>query len=438
MKHIAVIDIGKTNAKLALVDTVARAEISVITRANTVRTGPPYPHFDVDGIWDFIQIGLAQFQQDFGIDGISVTTHGATAALLTKGGALAAPILDYEHAGPDSCRAEYDALRPPFDQTGSPPLPLGLNLGAQLFWQFRQDPGLLARVETVVTYPQYWGYLLTGVRACDVTSLGCHTDFWLPKIGTYSSLPAQLGLADRFAPALTPDAVLGPILPQLQAALGVGPVPVLCGIHDSNASLLPHLLGRDAPFSVVSTGTWVISMAIGGQEIPLNPAQDTLINVSALGLPVPSARFMGGRIFDDINAGRAPVATTADAAQVLEKGLFLLPVGQGAAWAQPAQTHAQAEVALGYFLAMMTADCLDRIGAKGPVIIEGPFSANPWFVQMLAAATGRAVIAAASRTGTAVGAALLFNPQMQGQTPEMAVQPDPVLAQYAHKWRASR
>ena len=40
--------------------------------------------------------------------------------------------------------------------------------------------------------------------------------------------------------------------------------PVLTGIHDSNASLLPHLIDRKPPFAVVSTGTWVIAMAIGG------------------------------------------------------------------------------------------------------------------------------------------------------------------------------
>ena len=38
------------------------------------------------------------------IDAISVTTHGATAALLDADGALALPVLDYEHDGPDSAR----------------------------------------------------------------------------------------------------------------------------------------------------------------------------------------------------------------------------------------------------------------------------------------------------------------------------------------------
>ena len=54
--HVAVIDIGKTNAKLALVRLSDLCEIAVITRPNTPLPGPPYPHFDVDGHWEFILV----------------------------------------------------------------------------------------------------------------------------------------------------------------------------------------------------------------------------------------------------------------------------------------------------------------------------------------------------------------------------------------------
>ena len=76
-RHIAVIDIGKTNAKLALVDLTTLAEIAVVTRSNTVRPGPPWPHFDVEGHWNFLLDALGQFHSTHGVDAISVTTHGA-------------------------------------------------------------------------------------------------------------------------------------------------------------------------------------------------------------------------------------------------------------------------------------------------------------------------------------------------------------------------
>ncbi|MFD1807147.1 hypothetical protein ACFSHQ_00750 [Gemmobacter lanyuensis] len=36
-------------------------------------------------------------------------------------------------------------------------------------------------------------------------------------------------------------------------------------------------------------------MTMGGAAVTLDPARDVLVNVNALGAPVPSARFMGGR-----------------------------------------------------------------------------------------------------------------------------------------------
>lgn len=77
LRNIAVIDIGKTNAKLAMVDLNTHEEICVITRPNKVLAGPPWPHFDVEGHWEFILAGLRDFHERFGIDGISITTHAA-------------------------------------------------------------------------------------------------------------------------------------------------------------------------------------------------------------------------------------------------------------------------------------------------------------------------------------------------------------------------
>ena len=141
-RHVAVIDIGKTNVKLALVDLRDLSEVAVITRPNKVLDGPPYPHFDVDGAWAFLLDHLALFHTAHRVDAISITTHGAAAALLDANGALAAPILDYEHTGPDTLAPAYNALRPPFDETGAPRLAMGLNVGAQLHYQFETVAGL--------------------------------------------------------------------------------------------------------------------------------------------------------------------------------------------------------------------------------------------------------------------------------------------------------
>lgn len=419
-RHIAVIDIGKTNAKLALVDGASLAEIAVTTCENRVVQGPPYPHFDLQGLWRFLTLALAQFAREHGIDAISITTHGAACVLLDAQGNLAAPMLDYEHDGPQSCAEAYNDLRPAFAQTGSPRLSLGLNLGAQLFWQFQRDPALLGRTAHIVTYPQYWGYLLTGQTACDPCSLGCHTDLWNPQQGGPSDLVARLGIAQKLAPVRAPSDVLGHIKPDLAQELGLSPqVPVYVGIHDSNASLLPHLLAMKGPFGVVSTGTWVIAMAIEGHNAPLDAARDTLMNVNALGAAVPSARFMGGREYALLTHGApCPDPSPSDIEQVLTQQIMLLPSivpnagpfqGCAARWhgGEPPTNSGPFLAAVSLYLAMMTMTCLDLIGQQGAIVVEGPFASNRAYLQMLRAVSGQRVFASGARTGTSTGAALL-------------------------------
>ena len=50
-QHVAVIDIGKTNAKVALVDAKNFGELAVFTMPNEAKQGQYYPFFDVESIW---------------------------------------------------------------------------------------------------------------------------------------------------------------------------------------------------------------------------------------------------------------------------------------------------------------------------------------------------------------------------------------------------
>ena len=173
--RIAVLDVGKTNVKLVVVDAATRDEIWVRTVPNTIRCDGPYPHADVAMIEAFLIDALADAAAAIGIDAVSITTHGATGALIGPDG-LVLPVLDYEYDGPDALDADYARIRPAFAESYAPRLPGGLNLGAQLFWQARCFPDAFARASNFVTYPQFWAWRLTGVAATEPTSLGCHTD----------------------------------------------------------------------------------------------------------------------------------------------------------------------------------------------------------------------------------------------------------------------
>ncbi|MGK6312346.1 FGGY-family carbohydrate kinase [Neorhizobium sp. DT-125] len=447
----AVLDIGKTNAKVVVLDCATGAEIAEKRTANRVLAGPPYPHYGIEALWAFTLEALAAFVREPGFDAISITTHGASAVLLDAGGNLALPVLDYEHQYPEEVRKAYVALRPPFSETFSPALSGGLNVGAQLHYQKTAFPDEFARVRTIMTYPQYWAFRLTGIAANEVTSLGCHTDLWRPRDGSYSSLVDRLGIRDLMAPVRSAFDALGPVLPEIAQKIGLTkPMPVHCGIHDSNASLLAHLIGREPPFAVVSTGTWVVNFAVGGDLDHLDPTRDTLANVDAYGRAVPSSRFMGGREFELLASELGKLnleAALAAMPKVIEKRIMLLPnvaagsgpfPGQERRWINDAGASPDERWAAAcLYLALMTETCLRLIGAKGPVLVEGPFSSNPVYLQAMRTLLGREVIALPGSTGTSQGAALLagISPGIkQGSSVPM---PPWDMQHYRAVWRSS-
>ena len=295
-----------------------------------------------------------------------------------SGGDLALPILDYEHDGPDSLAADYDAVRPPFAETGTPRLPIGLNLGAQLFWQAKTFPDVRAR-RHILMYPQYWA-LQAVRRPCQRGDLARlpHRFVGLPR----AAISRRLSMARAgagYGAVRSADDVWGRAA-RSRCNRACSRHAGLCGIHDSNASLLPHLLLRAQPFSVVSTGTWVIAMSIGGDAVELDPTRDTLVNVNAFGAPVPSARFMGGREFATLVGEGPPGAVAARDRSGARTPLLLTPSVQQGSGPFPTRKPnglaasrqvTRAHVAASFYLAMMTATALELIGAEGPTISKG-------------------------------------------------------------------
>jgi sugar (pentulose or hexulose) kinase len=444
MQRIAVLDIGKTNAKVLVVDLATGAEEVLARTPNAVVRDGLYPHHDIDMLWEFVLSGL-RLAADRGVDAVSITTHGAACVLVDRDGGLALPMLDYEHDGPDRLAAEYDVVRPEFAETGSPRLPLGLNVGAQVFWLSQAFPEVFARVRHVLMLAQYWSFRLSGVAASEATSLGCHTDLWNPWEGRFSSLVGRMEWEGLFPPVRRAADVLGPVLPSVAEATGLAAgTPVLCGIHDSNASLVPHL--GEAPCGVISTGTWMIVMALGGRAVELDASRDVLVNVNALGQPVPTARFMGGREVEEIMGGRIVESAPDDLRAVLEGRVMAMPSlhpgtgpfpGKRFGWigAEPAGGARMA--AASFYAALMGAECLSLAGAEGPVIVEGSFGGNLAFLRMLATATGRVVRGSGAGAGTGLGAALLAGPLLAKGMAAVEVLPecDALWTGYAAAWR---
>lgn len=404
MSHplIALIDIGKTNARLSVVDPQSGAEIRGSRRANVVLQGPATRELDVDAIGRWLLDALRDAPHRDRIRVIVPVAHGAAAVLLDRDNrVITAP--DYEDPCFEQVNADYRAQRDAYQDTYSPDLPLGLNLGRQLFFLQETQPQLFSRMAHVLPYPQYWAWQLSGVMASEVTSLGCHSDLWLPRTDRFSLLAEVRGWRGLF-PAMRPASdLLGPILAEVAAATGLDPsCQVACGIHDSNASYLKFLTARnrEEPFTVISTGAWTLVMANRAELSRLREDKDMLASVDAFASPVATARFMGGREYEAI-AGTDARPNMPALLNVIDRQVMALPAfASGGPFAGREGHLINAESLSGserasmatLYVVLMCELLIEMLGADGDVLIDGPLATNPLFGSLLAGCLpGRAV-----------------------------------------------
>jgi sugar (pentulose or hexulose) kinase len=371
--------------------------------------------------------------------------------------------LDYEHPIPAAIHREYDEQREPFLLTGSPALPAGMNLGAQLHYLERVHPEIWKGEPTLLPWPQYWSWRLSGCAVSEVTSLGCHTDLWYPVAASYSRNAMERGWASRFAPFARADAMVGPISAEWTVRSGLpGDVKVLCGLHDSNAALMAARAVAGAvrgEMTVLSTGTWFVAMRTPNEarftelaNLPVD--RDCLVNVDLNGEPVPSARFMGGREIEVLVGadGRLAEPKNDEAGQVaaanavIANGAMILPTFAAGAgpygqcsgrWLSAPVDPLQRWAAVCLYAALLTDTALDLIGSKDCLIVEGRFSASTLFVAALAALRpDTAVHAAPLSIDVSLGALTLLQPPLPSGDTLARVRPLQVrLNEYRKRWR---
>ncbi len=455
MSNILILDIGKTNIKVHVLDEQLES-LFERTKPNSVVNDNPYPHFEVDSIWDWFCTVSAEAAKSHTITSISVTTHGATAAVVDRNGSgdgLVLPLLDYEYAGPDEVTPQYSEVRAEFAETRSPDLPSGLNLGRQLYWLQQRFPEAFAKATDILLYPQYWVWRMTGKRCAERTSLGCHTDLWAPERNDFSSLVDRMKWRSLFPEIKPADSLIGNITSDFRARTGLpADCKVAVGIHDSNASYLRYVVQNEGqPFSVVSTGTWAITMASGAESADLDESRDMLMNVDYRGEPVPCARFMAGREYEIVcqKMGSFPGERfeTEDMEAVIEDDVYALPQfcdtsgpfagSPGGIRGSSSRINGSALASL--YSALMLDLELDLLKAKGTVFLEGAFLKNPLLCRTLAAlrADNRVCLSNDS-TGTVKGAAALARPDIKDEGESSECEPLVLkgLMAYREKWRA--
>lgn len=452
---IAVFDVGKTNTKLSLIHADHGELVRSVQRANRPVRELGMNQLDLAGIDRWLVESLRALPEKARITAIVPVGHGAACVLLDAGGqVLAAP--DYEDPCFRESAAEYDRERDPFTETRSPRLPDGQNLGAQLFFLETRRPEVFARAAHFLLLPQYWAWRLSGVMAAEVSSLGAHSDLWQPLRGEFSRLARRRGWSERFPPRQAAGDLLGPLGPEIAAATGVpGTCQVACGVHDSNASWLWHLrkVRAGVDLTVISSGTWTIAMKSRADLGRLRETRDMLANVDVFGAPVATARFMGGREYGAIIAGRTMATpTTEDLRRVVARGAMALPAfaeaggpfhgRAGRIVSAEGLTDAEWAAMATAYVVLVTDVILELLGDSDTIVVDGPFAENPLFAPLLKTLLpGASVFVSAMASGATAGALALVlgdaTPAAENaERPVSPVEEVEGLATYRSTWRA--
>jgi sugar (pentulose or hexulose) kinase len=445
-RAIITLDIGKTHAKLTLWD-VRGVVLERRSRANTKLDNI----LDAAGIEEWLTATLTEFAKLANVGAIIPVAHGAAAALV-NGGKLVCPPRDYEAPIPPDIRASYDRLRAPFADTGSPALPNGLNLGAQLFAQSHLFAETKEKTQ-ILLWPQYWSWLLSGVASSEVTSLGTHSDLWDPAQGSFSGLVDTLVWTNLFPPLRYAGDVLGPITPDWVARTGLSSdTQIHCGVHDSNAALVAargynEVARREA--TILSTGTWFIAMRSSAEPVnfhALPEARDCFVNVDVEGRPVPSARFMGGREIEILGERIDQPGLEGLADVIANKAMILPGFVQGCGpfptsvgkWLKEPGDPVHRRVAIALYAALVSNVALNLIGAKDCILIEGRFAEAEIFVRALASLRpGDAIYTASGETDVSFGALRLVNPALKADGALMrAAKLDQDISDYRNQWHS--
>ncbi len=453
MAHIAVLDVGKTNKKMIVFSEDLEPLHTEYKVFEADESGAVhYEPVEETEQWFFEQLGTLARSYDIKV--ISITTHGATQVFLDEKGVPALPTPAYTTPVPDGFDERF------YQRAGSERAlhksyathNLGMaNLARMIAFVQERFPEAFQRVRTILNYPQYFGFKLTGNMGADCTFTGCHSYLHDFDRMDWSPVADALGIRDLLPDSIhKPGDILGTVHPEVAKTTGLSSdTLVTYGIHDSNASLLPFLIQNEDRFALNSTGTWCVAMcpaqdhALSEQDID----HGVFYNCDAFGRPVKTSNFMGGQerstwwnliqklnkvdpvpafdpalcedilgqasafILPGVLPGTGPFPNSPSRVADCGRAWLLQEIATGAAegpqWLrQPG--YAMAVLSLG--LAVQSCEQLNRAGVEDgmTIYIEGGFRHNETYCQMLGALYPQSeVVLTDLQEATAFGAALL-------------------------------
>jgi|TARA_A100000164_G_scaffold61542_1_gene50108 sugar (pentulose or hexulose) kinase len=407
-----VLDIGKTNVKLTFVDSSNNKTLySFRTKQeNIIRHSIKI--LNSNSIYEWALTKIVFVGRKYSLDKFVCTAHGTSIALIGEQNQEILACTDYEYKF-DKIFDHYKRLAPNFNESFTPFLENGLNIGQQIYYLYKKNPKMIKNTKFILTYPQYIAWKLSGNFSSEISYLGCHTHLWDFKKNKLSSFVKKLRLENKFPPMRKAWEVIG------QKKIANSNLQIVNGVHDSNASYLYFKNSNIKNFTLVTTGTWYIIFNQKTSLTNLNPNLDMLANIDVFGKPVPTIRFMGGREYDNLMKVFKITTNTKALKNFNYKNYLIYPsYASGGAFINKKINinffkklkKGQIYYLICLYIAFVINFSLNKMKSSNTIILDGPITKNITIMKILSSLRPKQLVLKNKKEiGTTLGATNLFN-----------------------------
>ena len=261
-KHFLAVDLGATSGRTVLAAFDGRrVEMTEWTRFRNPQI-PLLGHvfWDLPHLYNEILTALRKVADEgVQLTSIGIDTWGVDVAFVGKDGQLLGLPYCYRDAHTDGAVErffqEHMPARELYQRTGIQFMPF--NTLFQLETLRRNGCTALAEAEKILFIPDALSYMLTGEAVCEQTILST-SQMMNPGTGDIDeTLLDILGLRrSQFGRLVQPGTLIGTLSAQVQAATGVGAVPVVSVAGHDTASAVAAVPAEGEDFAYLSCGTW--------------------------------------------------------------------------------------------------------------------------------------------------------------------------------------
>jgi len=407
-----VLDIGKTNVKLIFLNKNNNIVKEYKTKQEIGYYKKTIKTLKVEKIINWLIKSLKIESKKNILHNFVCTAHAGGLAFIDNNDNEIIACTDYEF-GFDKYKKEFLKIEPKFSSSFTPLLEGGLNTGMQIYYFYKKFPIILKKTKYILSYPQYVAWKLSNVFSTEITYVGCHSYLWDFKTNKYSQLVRKLKIQKKFPPIKKAWDTIG------NYTINGNKINILNGVHDSNASYLYFLNSYLKSFTLVSTGTWYITLNQQTDIKKLKPNYDMLCGINVFGKSVPTMRFMGGREYDLLSKKlKISSINFKISKSILEENLIFPSYASGGPFV--IKNHTQKKLLslkqheryslVCVYISFVLNFVLDQMNSKNTLILDGPITKNMHIMNIIASMRkNQQTFKNNKEIGTGLGASILFN-----------------------------